>query len=270
MRVAIVSNGNAFSTVMLRPLFDAPDVEVAGAVLVRVPPGPGGPIATLWRLSRRTGVRYAAHKFGSLAVPRAIALASRRPVFLDGMCRARATPVERLRTANGPAALAFLRGLEPEVLVSVSSPERFEPEVLEVPSVAAINLHWGLLPAYAGIAPYFWVLRNGESETGLTVHVMAPELDVGPVLRQRRIEIRPRDTSLALQLRLAMLGAEELLAAVRDLPASLRSAAAQDRSGRSYFTWPARADVRALRARGRRLARWRDYRELRRVVDRRN
>jgi methionyl-tRNA formyltransferase len=148
------------------------------------------------------------------------------------------------------------------VLVSVSCPERIDVEVLRIPSVGAINIHWGLLPAYAGIAPYFWILRNGERRTGLTVHVMAPELDVGPVLRQREVEVRDDDTALSLQMRLTAAGAEQLLGALRDLPGSLERARPQDLSGRSYFSWPKPEDVRALRARGRRIARWSDYRAM--------
>jgi methionyl-tRNA formyltransferase len=168
---------------------------------------------------------------------------------------------------NGPEGVEALRAWRPEVLISVSSPERFEPDVLRVAPMAAINLHWALLPAYAGIAPYFWVLRNGEHETGLTVHVMAPELDAGPILRQRRLEIEPEDTSLGLQLRLTAAGAEELLAAVKELPGSIATATPQDPGGRSYFTWPTRADVRELRRRGRRLARLRDYRHMGDLLD---
>ncbi len=266
MKVAIVSNGNFFSTRMLRPLFEEPGIEVVGAVLVRVPPGPGGPAGTLLRLARRTGYRYALHKLGSLVVPTALGAIEWTPVFLDALCRANGVAVRTLPTINSPEGLATLRSWAPDVLISVSSPERFDPDVLRVATTASINLHWGLLPAYAGIAPYFWVLRNGESEAGLTVHVMVPELDAGDVLRQRRLAIGPSDTSLGLQLRLMEAGAHELLAAVRDLPGSLSTAAPQEREGRSYFTWMSPADVRALRARGRRLARWPDYARMRRIL----
>ena len=262
MRVAIVSNGNFFSTRMLAPLFWAPDVTVTGAILVRVPPGAHGRLGTLWRLARRTGLRFALHKAGSLAGPRAEGLLSPAPVFLHHLCDRHRVPYHSLRSANGPEALSALRSWTPELLISVSSPERLVPEVLAVAPMAAINLHWGLLPRYRGIAPYFWVLRNGERETGLTVHVMAPELDAGPLLRQRRLPIRPGDTSLGLQLRLTQAGAEELLDAVRELPGSIARATPQDPADRSWFSWPQREDIRALRRRGRRLARLRDYRHM--------
>jgi folate-dependent phosphoribosylglycinamide formyltransferase PurN len=267
VRVAVVSNGNFFSTRMLAPLFADPGIEVTGAILVRVPPGAGGRLGTLLRLARRTGLRYAFHKAASLAAPRAEGLLSRTPIFLHHLCDRHAVPYESLRSANGEDALEALRSWTPEVLVSVSSPERLTPETLAVAPMAAVNVHWALLPRYAGIAPYFWVLREGERETGVTVHLMAPELDTGPILRQRRLEIADDDTSLGLQLRLTEAGGEELLAALKELPGSIPGARPQDPAERSYRSWPTSQDVRALRASGRRLARLRDYRRMGDLLD---
>ena len=268
LRVAIVSNGNSFSTSMIRPLVEDPEIDVVGAVVVGVPRGSGGRIATLSRLARRTGARFAAYKAVSLAVPAIAGRFRSAPVFLRQLCRRHGILCRSVRSVNGADARAFLHGVVPDVLVSVSCPERLEPEVLAIPRVASINVHWAPLPAYGGIAPYFWVLRNGERRTGVTVHVMAEELDVGAVLRRRSVDIEARDSALSLQLRLADAGAEELLAAVRELPDSLGDAAPQGREGRSYFTWPRPADVRALRRRGRRLVRYRDLRSMWRSVPR--
>jgi hypothetical protein len=76
------------------------------------------------------------------------------------------------------------------------------------------------------------------------------------------VEITRDDTALSLQMRLASVAAEELHAAVLALPESLPTAEEQPAGGRSYYTWPRRSDVRALRRRGRRLARWRDLRSM--------
>lgn len=267
MKIAIVSNGNVFSTCMVRPLFDDPGVEVAGVILVRVPAGPGGSAGRLSRLARHTGVRYTAYKALSLIVPAVASKLTGKAATLDALAQRHGVPAKPLTSANGQQALELLRDWSPDVLVSVSCPERLSDEVLGIAGTASINIHWALLPAYAGIAPYFWVLRNGEERTGLTVHVMAPEVDTGPVLRRRELAIDPADTALSLQLRLARAGAEELVAAVRQLPGSVAEAAAQT-GERSYFTWPVPADVRALRARGRRLLRGKDLTALRHLATR--
>src|SRR4051812_4643906 len=273
LRVVVVSNGNAFSTTMIRPLVEDPQIDVAGALTVSVPSGRGGPLATVWKLARRTGIRFATYKALSLAVP---AVAGRRfgtPVFLRDLCRSRGVPARSVRSVNGEEAATFLQRVAPDVIVSVSTPERILPEVLGLARVAPVNVHWALLPAYGGIAPYVWALRNGERETGVTVHVMNERLDTGPILRQRPVEVTRDDTALSLQLRLASVAGEELHAAILALPESLATAKEQPSGGGSYYTWPRRSDVRALRRRGRRLARWRDlrsmWREARALRDRR-
>jgi folate-dependent phosphoribosylglycinamide formyltransferase PurN len=248
---------------MLRPVFDDPNVEVTAVGLVRVPAGSGGSAARLVRLARKTGVRYTAFKALSLLVPAVAARMAGAPATLEALARRRGVAMQAFASANSEPALAFVRRGEPEVLISVSCPERLDEEVLATPSIAAINIHWGLLPKDAGIAPYFWVLRNGEPSAGLTVHVMAPEVDTGPVLRAREVPVESGDSALSLQMRLARAGAEELAVAVRALPDSLKTAAKQMGQG-SYHTWPSPADVRALRQRGRALWRQRDLQELRR------
>jgi folate-dependent phosphoribosylglycinamide formyltransferase PurN len=262
LRVVVVSNGNAFSTTMIRPLVEDPEIDVAGALIASVPSGRGGPLVTLWRLTRRTGVRFAIYKALSLAAPAIAGRRFRAPVFLRDLCRARGVPSRSVRSVNGEEAGAFLRRAAPDVIVSVSTPERILPEVLGLARVAPVNVHWALLPAYGGIAPYVWVLRNGERETGVTVHVMNERLDTGPILRQRPVEITRNDTALSLQLRLASVAGEEIHAAILALPESLATAKEQPSGGRSYYTWPRRSDVQALRRRGRKLARWRDLRSM--------
>jgi folate-dependent phosphoribosylglycinamide formyltransferase PurN len=266
VRVAIVSNGNFFSTRTLAPLFADPDVEVTGAILVRVPPGSGGRLRALG-FGRGSGLRYSLHRAAAVAGPRAEGLLSQTPIFLHHLCDRHGAPYLVTRDVNGADTVAALRAWTPEVLVSVSAPERLDPEVMQVVPMASINLHLGPLPRYAGIAPYFWVLRNGEPETGVTVHLMVGEVDAGPILRQRRLTIESRDTSLGLHLRLTEAGAEELIGALKDLPGSIATAAPQDLAHRSSFTWPAREDLRELRRRGRRLARLGDYRRMGDLLD---
>jgi folate-dependent phosphoribosylglycinamide formyltransferase PurN len=261
VRVAIVSNGDFFSTRMVAPLFADPDVEVTGAILVRVPPGSRARRRALG-LGRGSGLRYSLHRAAAAAGPRAEGLLSQTPIFLHHLCDRHGVPYLVTRHANAADTVAALGAWTPEVLVSVSAPERLVPELLQTAPMASINLHLGLLPRYAGVAPYFWVLRNGETEAGLTVHMMVAEVDAGPILRQRRLTIEPDDTSLGLHLRLTQAGAEELTGALKELPGSIATATPQNLADLSFSPWPAREDLRELRRRGRSLARLADYRRM--------
>ncbi len=52
-----------------------------------------------------------------------------------------------------------------------------------------LNLHNAPLPRYRGIAPINWALKNEESEHGVTIHDITPEIDAGPIVAQRRFPV---------------------------------------------------------------------------------
>ncbi len=65
---------------------------------------------------------------------------------------------------------------------------RFMPEsVYGIANWASINLHPSLLPRYKGSNPIFWQLRNGESDTGVTLHHVTPDIDAGDIVASRRV-----------------------------------------------------------------------------------
>lgn len=52
-----------------------------------------------------------------------------------------------------------------------------------------INLHQGDLPRYKGNACPNWAILNGESRIGLTIHKMDEDLDSGPIILKRYLNI---------------------------------------------------------------------------------
>ena len=64
-----------------------------------------------------------------------------------------------------------------------------------------INIHPSLLPAYKGLQTHRRVLEAGDKTHGCTVHMMRPEMDEGPILVQRQIDVLPDDTEDTLAAR---------------------------------------------------------------------
>ena len=64
-----------------------------------------------------------------------------------------------------------------------------------------INIHPSLLPAYKGLHTHRRVLEAGDKTHGCTVHMMRPEMDEGPILVQRQIDVLPDDTENTLAAR---------------------------------------------------------------------
>lgn len=97
---------------------------------------------------------------------------------------------------------AMLAPLRPDLIICGGMPWRIPSEVLALPRLGAINLHPALLPRYRGPAAIEWAFRNGDPETGSTVHRMAPDFDTGPILAQMHIPIDDEDDLDALVAKL--------------------------------------------------------------------
>jgi methionyl-tRNA formyltransferase len=91
--------------------------------------------------------------------------------------------------------------------------------IIDVPRYGILNVHASLLPKYRGAAPIQWAIANGESDTGVTVMQIDAGLDTGDMLLKRSLAIGPSETAPELSARLAPMGAELLLEAIRQLEA---------------------------------------------------
>ena len=73
-----------------------------------------------------------------------------------------------------------------------------------------LNIHYSLLPKYRGASPVEAALRNGDTETGVSIQKMVYELDAGDVLAKEVVAIAPEDTIRELRPRLIERGAHLL------------------------------------------------------------
>ncbi|HZC18660.1 MAG TPA: phosphoribosylglycinamide formyltransferase [Rubrobacteraceae bacterium] len=81
---------------------------------------------------------------------------------------------------------------------------------------AVINVHPSLLPEFRGLHAIRRVLDAGVEETGVTVHLMAEEVDAGPVISQEVVPVLPDDTEQSLHERLRPIEHRLLVEAVAD------------------------------------------------------
>lgn len=117
-------------------------------------------------------------------------------------------------------------------------------EILEMPRLGCINLHFSLLPRLRGAAPVQWALIEGHTSTGVTVMQMDEGLDTGPVLAQREEPILHEDTAGTLEARLARVGADLLVEVLDRLEAGGLTPRAQDASEATFAPKLTPADAR--------------------------
>ncbi|MCY1396889.1 Bifunctional polymyxin resistance protein ArnA [compost metagenome] len=144
-------------------------------------------------------------------------------------------PLVECRYANSPALAEQLAALEPELLVLSNWRTWLSPKVCALARHGGINLHDALLPRYGGFAPINWAVANGETQTGVTVHRVEDELDLGDILLQEVVPIRAQDTATDIFQRTLPLFSSLALAAVDALARGTARFTPQDHSQATFF-----------------------------------
>lgn len=140
---------------------------------------------------RRAGFEPVALCLGHLDAPGRRRLAKHAPGLLLGK-----------PDLGSPEIVRTLASTEPDVLFSWFWPRRIPPGVLALPKLGAFGVHPSLLPRWRGPDPYFWAVRAGDTETGVTLHRLEAEYDTGEILAQRRLVVRPEENAWQLARRL--------------------------------------------------------------------
>lgn len=156
--------------------------------------------------------------------------------------------------------IARIAALNPAVVYSCFYRNLLPQRLLDCARLGAYNLHGALLPKYRGRASVNWVLVNGESQTGVTLHHMVTRADAGDIVAQRVVNIDDSDTALTLYRKLVPLGAELIReyhplivggCAPRhpqDLAAGSYFGRRRPEDGRIDWRWPARRIFNLVRA----------------------
>jgi len=94
--------------------------------------------------------------------------------------------------------LRMLESLRIDFIVLAGFLWLIPPEMLEVYPRRIINIHPSLLPLYGGKGMYGkriheQVLKNGDTESGITIHYVNENFDEGEHIYQARFKIEPGD-----------------------------------------------------------------------------
>lgn len=106
--------------------------------------------------------------------------------------------VEVLALLTEREQLSLIKDLEPELVISSGFEYKVPEEIIEVPEKGIVNLHPSYLPYNRGSHPYIWPLVDG-TPAGVSVHYMVEEIDEGPIIDKREVEVRPDDTAKTLR-----------------------------------------------------------------------
>lgn len=138
---------------------------------------------------------------------------------------------ERLRAAG---AMEELAALAPEAIVVMAYGQILPRAILDLPTMACLNLHASLLPRHRGAAPVQAAIEAGDAESGITVIYMAEGLDTGDILLQRGFALAPDETGGTLHARLAAAAPQALEEALEWLQVGRAPRIAQEEQHATY------------------------------------
>jgi methionyl-tRNA formyltransferase len=146
----------------------------------------------------------------------------------------RGIPVLQPDSLRSAGEIQQIRSLRADALVVAAYGLILPREMLDAGRFGALNIHASLLPRWRGAAPIQRAILAGDRETGVSIMQMDVGLDTGPVLMQKRLPVAPDDDAASLHDKLAVLGAEAIVATLRDLEAGRARAAPQPEEGVTY------------------------------------
>ena len=128
--------------------------------------------------------------------------------------RAQAAGITVIQPLKIRHAVEELKAFNADVAIVVAYGQILSRAVLDVPPLGCLNVHTSLLPRHRGAAPIQAAIRDGDSETGVTIMFMDEGLDTGDILLMQRMTIAADDTGGSLHDKLAQQAPAALEAAL--------------------------------------------------------
>lgn len=158
-------------------------------------------------------------------------------------------PVWQLKNSiNNELNLARLKKISADIIVIIAGNQIIKKQALESTKYGVINAHSSLLPEYKGLMPTFWVLKNMEKETGVSVYYLTEGIDNGPIILQRKISIG-EETTQAILVKECKVLATKLIIESLDMIENNQVTLLNNMGG-SYYKFPTREDVNVFLSNG--------------------
>lgn len=143
-------------------------------------------------------------------------------------------PVLQPQTLKHPVIQSQLKTFKADVMIVAAYGLLLPEEVLEIPRLGCLNIHASLLPRWRGAAPIQRAIEAGDTETGISIMQMDVGLDTGDILLMEDLAIEKDETAHSLHDKLANLGSELIVYALKRLENGQLTATPQPSKGVTY------------------------------------
>lgn len=123
-----------------------------------------------------------------------------------------------------------------DYLFSIVYLNKISDSILLLPKKFSVNYHDSLLPRYGGIHATSWAIMNKEITHGITWHKMSSNIDQGDILKQKQLDIDPKETAASLNFKCYNAAIHTFIELVDELSSNTYIAIKQDINNKSYFS----------------------------------
>lgn len=147
---------------------------------------------------------------------------------------------------NSNLNLELIKSHKPDLIISILANQIFKKPLIDLAPKGCINLHTALLPEYRGLIPTFWVLKNNELYTGVSVFFVDEGIDSGPIILQEKVEIGQK-TQQQLIKETKLIGMNLILKSIDLIDNNKVQLIENPESKKSYYSFPTREDVKEFK-----------------------
>lgn len=108
----------------------------------------------------------------------------------------------RARVEHDAEIIAELKERDVELVCLAGYMRLLSPQFVRAFPNRIVNIHPSLLPSFPGLNVQQQAIDHGVKISGCTVHFVDEELDAGPIILQRAIEVEDGDTAETLAARI--------------------------------------------------------------------
>lgn len=153
---------------------------------------------------------------------------------------------------NSKSSVEKIKFYKPDLLISILGNQIFKDPIINLAPKGCINLHTALLPKYRGLMPTFWVLKNNEKKTGVSVFFVDNGIDSGPIIVQKKVEIKNKSQK-ELILITKKMGMELIAKSIDLIKKDEVKLIENDPEHKTYFRFPTKKDVIEFKKNGKKF-----------------
>lgn len=118
---------------------------------------------------------------------------------------------------NSTKGEEFIKFLQPDILFTCNAP-LLRGKILDIPKIAAMNVHYGIPPHYRGNNTLFWAyIKKDYENLGGCIHYITKGVDRGNILAEVYPELEPKDSLVHVDIKTSELLAKASVKVLKDI-----------------------------------------------------